>query len=377
VEMFLNNSSYKTQGPVLVIIGFGMGVWIGGMITYKAFEMAAQRSKIPISIVTPGINKEEIFSALKKLAPHYKETVLVAYPPFLKDLLDEAEDRGINLKKLNLRTLTAAEAYSEKFRDYIVKKAHIKNLFLDTLNIYGTADMGAMAWETPVSILIRRLTSHNKKLFYDIFTKINKTPTLAQYNPLFINFESIKGEIILTGNNAIPSIRYALGDHGGAMTFQEMQVKLKHNGINLKKEAQKNGIAKHIYELPFVYVYERSDMSIKLYGAIIYPEHIRYALLTTSLSSQLTGKFTAIVKNNNKNDQRMEVNCELKKGKKSSRSLKKMVKEAIIRELLSKNSEYANNFKSIRQKIEPHVFLWPNQHAQYFSQSIKQKWIKK
>ena len=107
-EEFLKNSSYGTGGPTLVIVGFGMGVWIGGIMTYKAFEIAAQRSNLPVSIITPGINKNEIFHALRTLSPNYRETILIGYPPFIKDVLDEAHEEGINLMKLNMRLLFAS-----------------------------------------------------------------------------------------------------------------------------------------------------------------------------------------------------------------------------------------------------------------------------
>src|SRR3989338_1332142 len=84
-EAFLNNSSLGAEGPTLVIIGFGMGVWIGGLITYEAFEMASRASGHEISILTTGINKAEIMKALKKLSPRFKQTILVGYPPFIKD----------------------------------------------------------------------------------------------------------------------------------------------------------------------------------------------------------------------------------------------------------------------------------------------------
>src|SRR3989344_7340430 len=113
IEQFLSNSSYGSKNPTLVIIGFGMGVWIGGLITYKAFEIAGKNGGYPLSIITPGINKNEIFNALKNIS----------------------------------------------------EKAGVKNFLLDTANIYGTADIGAMAWETPLSILVRRLAIDNNELF--------------------------------------------------------------------------------------------------------------------------------------------------------------------------------------------------------------------
>jgi phenylacetate-CoA ligase len=78
-----------------------MGVWIGGTITFQAFEMAG-RSGYPMSIITPGINKEETFKALKKLAPYFKQIILAGYPPLIKDIIDEAPGRGIRLKNLNI-----------------------------------------------------------------------------------------------------------------------------------------------------------------------------------------------------------------------------------------------------------------------------------
>ena len=376
-EEFLKNSSYGTGGPTLIIVGFGMGVWIGGIITYKAFEIAAQRSNLPISIITPGTNKSEIFHALRNIASYYNQVILIGYPPFIKDLVDEAPKEGINLKKINLRILFAAESFSEKFRDYIIKKTNIKNPYLNTLNIYGTADIGAMAYETPTSILIRRLAVKNPKLFKDIFIDVNKTPTLAQYNPFFITFESPNKEILLTGDNTIPLIRYAIGDHGGVVNFNEIDRILKDNNINLQEEAQKNGIKKTITETPFVYVYERSDLSTKLSGAIIYPEHIREGLHHEDLEEFLTGKFTIITKHDKKHNQYLEINIELKPGTKRSTQLEKITKEVIVKSLLDKNAEYKYLFNMTPDRVKPRIIFWEHGHPTHFKQGIKQKWVKK
>ncbi|MBI3589392.1 MAG: phenylacetate--CoA ligase family protein [Candidatus Liptonbacteria bacterium] len=376
-EEFLKNSSYGTGGPTLVIVGFGMGVWIGGIITYKAFEIAAQRSNLPVSIITPGTNKSEIFHALRNIASYYNQVILIGYPPFIKDLVDEAPKEGINLKKINLRILFAAESFSEKFRDYIIKKTNLKNPYLNTLNIYGTADIGAMAYETPTSILVRRLAMKSQKLFKDIFHNVNKTPTLAEYNPFFITFEAQGEDILLTGDNTIPLIRYSIGDHGGVMSFSELDKKLKSNGIDLKREARKIDAEKNLSETPFVYVYERKDLSTKLYGAIIYPEHIREALQHEKLETFVTGKFTLMTKTNKKQNQFMEVHVELKPKIRGSKYLEKLCHDLIVESLLLRNAEYRNNYSSVPHKIKPKMFLWPHGHHLHFKPGIKQKWVKK
>ncbi len=376
-ELFLRNGYLKEKEPTLIIVGFGMGVWIGGLITYKAFEIAGENG-YPISIITPGINKTEIFNALKNLSLHFKQTILIGYPPFLKDVIDEAVNQeGIDLKKLNLRLLSAAETFTESFRNYLAKKAGIKNVYLDTLNIYGSADIGAMAFETPIAILIRRLALKNRELFRDIFSSINKTPTLAQYIPHFINFEADEnGKILITGDNTIPLVRYDIGDNGGVLAFNEIKEKMKKHGINLIKEARKARIEKNIYELPFVYVYERNDFAVKLRLHDIYPEIIKNALMNKAINRYLTGKFSMSTRYDVYQNQYLEINLEMKKNKIPKMSLKKFIYNRILYAVKFKSSgpgDISEFGKSALIKIR----FWPTEHPQYFKPGTKQKWVAK
>lgn len=375
-EFFLQNSSYGHQKPTLALVCFGMGVWIGGTITLRAFQIASERG-YPVSILTPGINKIEIFNALRNLAPKFEQIILVGYPPFLKDILDEAESQGINLKKHRIRLLCAAESFTEKFRDYVAKKARIPNLYTDTLNIYGTADIGTMAYETPTSILVRRLALRNKKLWNDLFGSNEKIPTLAQYNPLFVSFEIEDGEVLLTGNSTTPLIRYAIGDHGGVKSFGEMKDLLGRYGINLEEEAKKAGIGNKIYRLPFVFVHERTDLSTTLYGLQIYPQHIKDALFDRAVAPFVTGKFSLITKFDRKENQYLEINLEIKKEQKVTSRTKRMILDKIVSALLVKNSEYRELYRQLKDRATPKLVFWPSEHPLYFKSGIKQKWVLK
>ncbi len=371
-DMFLSNAKPQKK-PTLVIICFGMGVWIGGLFTFQAFELASRRGA-NVSIITPGINKDEILNALKNLAPNFEQTVLIGYPPFIKDLMDDALMTGINLPKLNLRLMFAAEAFNEVFRNHLAKSAGIKNVFRDTLNIYGTADIGAMAFETPTSILIRRIALEDTKLYANLFGEKNKIPTLAQFNPLYTSFEAPEGEILLTGTNAMPLIRYAVGDRGGVKSMDD----LPEAGLSLKELKQEAG--KHdapFYQLPFVYVYERADFSIKLYGATLFPEHVREALQDGLLLKKITGKFSMQTLTDKRHDQYLEINVELKPGVSESGELTERVSKKIVANLLKKNSEYANNHSSMKERVLPKIVFWPHEDPLYFKPGIKQKWVKK
>lgn len=366
-DLYLENG--QKDVPTLVLITFGMGVWIGGVFTFQAFELASRRGK-NISILTPGINKAEILHALRDLAPNFGQTIVIGYPPFVKDVLDDAQIEGVDLSKLNLRLMFAAEGFSERFRDHIVAAAGVRSPYLDTLNIYGTADIGAMAYETPTSILMRRLAIADGKRFERLFGTIEKTPTLAQYNPLFTSFETEKGGILLTGNNAMPLIRYAVGDMGGTTSFAAAR---KIFGDTFDRAARKEKIP--VYELPLVYVYERSDFSTKLYGAIIYPEHVREALQDEAALAHVTGKFTMQTLTDDRHDQYLEVNVELREHAKSSSALLADLSDRIVAALLSHNSEYRNNHASMGDKVRPKLVLWPHEDPKYFKPTVKQKWV--
>jgi phenylacetate-CoA ligase len=376
IEYYLSQNKISLARPTLVVVCFGMGIWIGGIITYQAFEMASRENGHPISIITPGTNKEEILNCLLKLAPNFSQTILIGYPPFVKDLIDEAKSRKINLDKLNMRLMFAAESFSEKFRDYLGKKAKVNNIYRDTLNVYGSADVGAMAWETGISILIKRMLAKNKKMSADFFPSSSRVPTLAQYNPYFIVFESVNESVVLSAENALPLVRYSIGDRGGVISFNEINKKFKKHGYELKSLAKKAGIIS-IPELPFVYIYERSDFSVKFYGALIFPEYIKAALERKEIENLATGKFTMFVRHNKKHDQSLEVNIELKRGARAGKNTAKIVQNIIFQELIDRSAECKNNAQLLGDKMKPRVIFWPNGDPLYFKTGIKQKWVKK
>ncbi|MEJ0021838.1 MAG: hypothetical protein WDN47_04695 [Candidatus Doudnabacteria bacterium] len=367
-QMFMDKGR---KGTTLLIDCFGMGVWIGGLITYQAFRLCALRG-YPLSIITPGINKKEIFHSLKNAAPHFDNVILAGYPPFIKDVIDEAESEGIKFGS-HMRLFFAAEGFTENFRDHIVKNLHVRNLYFDTMNIYGTAEHGGMASETPGSILIRRLAIKNPAVYEEIFHN-EKLPTLAQYNPMFISFEAEQNKILISAHSTMPIFRYKIGDNGGILSLSQIESAFTKNKINLRSEAKRLRI--DLLDLPFVYIYERSDLSTKLYGAIIYPEPIKEALLDKRLRRHVSGKFTLITKFDPKQNEYLEINIELLPKFKSSAALHKLCQKLIVESLLKKNAEYKNNYSSIPHKVTPKIVFWTYGDPIYFSGQGKQKWTK-
>lgn len=376
-ELYLLTNFQIDKKSTLYIVGFPMGAWIGGLFTYEAIKTVAERGKYKMSIITPGIHKHEIIKAVKALGGNFNQIIIGSYGPFLKDTLDDGERYGVDWKKYNLRFIFSAEAFTEEFRDYVLEKAGLSDPYTTTLNHYGTVDFGTMSYETPIAILIRRLAIDNKDLYKELFGDIYKLPTLTQYIPELFYFEISDGNLFCSAYSGLPLVRYDLKDRGGILTWGQVVDVFKKHGKDLGVEARKAGISDTVWELPFVYVYERSDFSVSLYAFEIYPETIRRALQKKKLENKLTGKFTMMVKFDNDQNQYLEINVELKNGIKMVEKLSNQVQDLITQQLLQESSEYRETFKEKDDKIAPKIIFWGYEDPLFFQPGVKQKWVKK
>jgi phenylacetate-CoA ligase len=376
-ELYLRNHFKIHERSTLYIIAFPMGAWIGGLFTYEALERVRNNGNYSLSIITPGINKLEVIKAVKNLGKDFDQVIIGSYAPFLKDILDDGIAQGIEWQDYQLGFIFSAEGFSETFRDYVAKKTGLKNIFVDTLNHYGTVDLGTMSHETPIAILLRRLALSNAKVYELLFSNVNKLPTLTQFNPEMFYFEDNDGKLLCSSFSGYPLVRYDLKDNGGVFTFEETIEKLKNIGVDLLQEAEKVEISKTIWQLPFVYVYERSDFSVSFFAFQIYPETIRKALQVTELEEKLTGKFTMRVLFDEDANQFLEINIELKADIRESEELKQKVQDLIVAHLLQENSEYRKTHEEYKEKTIPHIIFWQYEDPTYFRPGIKQKWVKK
>lgn len=373
LESLYTDSFEIDRKSTLFIVSLAMGIWIGGTLIHRASQAVAQ--KYNMTVVTPGINIPEIFKIIKALSRYYDQTIIAGYPPFAKDIIDQGGENGIDWKKHNIKFLFAAEAFSEKWRDYLYKKVGAKDSHRDSINIYGTADAVIMAHETPFSNMIRRIASYEKpELYRKIFIKDERVPTLAQYNPVFKFTEAVDGKLVFSSFSGIPLVRYDLGDTGGILKYSEMEKIMASGGINVAKESKRKNI--YPWKLPFVYVYGRGDFTASLYGLNIYPETIREGLSVNGVAKYVSGKFTMLTKNDSKMNQYLEVNVELKSGIKPSLLIETKTKDSLVKFLKRKNTEYNELYKIMGRSIEPKVSLREYGDKDFFAPGIKQKWHK-
>lgn len=372
-EQYLLSNFHIDKQKTLYIVAFPMGAWIGGVFTYEAIKTIAEKG-YDLSIITPGIHKQEIINAVKQLGSSFDQVIIGAYAPFLKDILEDGERDGINWQENNVKFIFSAEAFSEKFRDYVFEKVGMKDPIRGTLNHYGTVDLGTMAHETPLSIMIRRwlLFTGNQQL---VFPEAHKQPTLCQYNPELFYFEEKEHNLYCSAYSGIPLFRYDLKDYGGVIEYDQLIKVLAAAGLDVDAEMSKLGLQDTHWKLPFVYVYERNDFSVSYYAFNLYPDPIRKALLGVQFQDILTGKFMMFVEYSSEGRQQLIINVECAHAISGSKELEQSVISTLHEALLVESTEYPEVYSMYGNEAKPHVQLFEYEHPEHFRSGTKQKWV--
>lgn len=375
-ELYLRENFQIQDKSTLYIDAFAMGVWIGGLFTYEAVRRVARKG-YRLSVITPGINIAEVLRDVQKLGPDFDQVVIGCYPPILKDIIDMGIQQGVKWQDYNLGIVFSAEGFSEEFRDYIVRFGRLADPYTRTLNHYGTTELGTMSHETPMANMVRRQAVKQRRLFHGLFGDVHKLPTFTQYVPELFYFEEVNGHVVCTSDSGLPLVRYDLMDNGGVMRLRDVVQAYRANGKDLTQELADCQLDHTAWNLPFVYLYERSDFSVTLVGVNIFVEEVRKALFTRQLLKEITGKFTMEIVTDRHLDNRLLVNVELKDSVKPSAALSKAIRESIFKILTKESSEYAALHKVMGKRVLPLVKLWSNSHQLYFSGKGKQRWVKK
>lgn len=369
-EQVFFDSFEADRRRTLAVVCFALGTWVGGMYTVDACRHLAAKG-YPLTVITPGNNVEEIFRAVVALGPMFDQVVLLGYPPFLKDVIDTGRVRGVDWARLNIRLVMAGEVFSEEWRTMVMDRAGSKDILHDSASLYGTADAGVLGNETPLSVCIRRFLAKRPEAARAIFGQ-DRLPTLVQYDPCTRYFEAADGMLLFTGDNGVPLIRYAILDAGGVYSYSDMLAALSKFGFNPRDEL---GESRGIRDLPFVYVFGRSDFTVSYYGANVYPENVTVGLEQPGVRDWVTGKFVMEVRLGQDHDPHLAVVIELAPGESPTAARHSAAAAAIEAELLRLNSEFRNYVPPERRT--PRVVLTANGDPTWFPVGVKHRYTRK
>ncbi len=356
----------------LLVVCFSMGTWIAGVYTTLGAFGASRDNKL--NVITPGIEKDDAISAILGLKQYYDQIIIAGYPPFVKDIIDYGNSKGIDWSDINTKFSFAGEAISEEWRDNLLQLCGNKISPLETVNIYGTADMGVVGFETPLSIFMRRRISVEKAKYKHILVD-NQLPTLVQYDLTQKYIEVSNSNLIITANYGVPLIRYDIKDQGGKISLNDLcsELQLVESSFPLLNN---KSILENLAPSDLIYIRRRKDLSISFYSLLVYPEHIKSALVDERLKGATSGKFFMKTTNDDNHNQVLEVHLELSPGTEESAAVSSLIKETTISTLIEMNSEYRKLYNSIgKQAASPKIYLYEFGTSEMFKIKNKQKWV--
>lgn len=371
-EQVFHDSFRAHERSTLAVVCFALGNWVGGLYTTSCCWHLARKG-YPLMVATPGNNKAEIFRVVREMAPHFEQTVLLGYPPFVKDVIDAGAAEGIDWASHNPKFVFAGEVFSEEWRSLLGQRIGSKSPCHDSASLYGTADGGVLGNETPFSIAIRRWLANHPDAARNLFGE-SRLPTLVQYDPVSRFFETHEDTLVVSGENSVPLLRYHIADKGGIVGFDEMWDFLKGQGID---SISKLGLDSDFQprNLPFVYVFGRADFTVSYYGANIYPENVTVGLEQPEILACVTGKFVLETQETEDGDKYLHIIVELMPGMAPDATMAPVIAESIRTQLLRLNSEFANYTPADRQL--PRITLRPFADPEYFPTGVKHRYTRK
>ena len=363
---------HADERPTLAIVCFAMGSWVGGMFTAASCRHLAAKG-YPITTVTPGNNKDEIFRVVQELGPHYAQVALLGYPPFIKDVIDSGRAAGIVWPRYCLKLVFAGEVFSEEWRELVCERIGNMDPATATASLYGTADGGVLGNETPLSINIRKFFASDPEAARKVFGEA-RLPSLVQYDPLSRYFEVHEGTLVVSGDNGVPLVRYHIADKGGVISYAEMMRIIADAGGNHAGEILRQS-ERGTWELPFVYLFGRADFTVSFFGANVYPENISVGLEQTVVRDWVSGKFVLRVVETADHNEAMSIVVELLPGISDDATKKDAIAAAIVQQLRRLNSEFANYVPAEYQR--PLITLKSHSDPEWFPAGVKHRYTRK
>jgi phenylacetate-CoA ligase len=332
--------------PWITINAFSMGAWATGI----NMGIALQRCSV---VKNTGPDLDKIFSTLEFFGPDYRYLVC-GYPPFLKHMIDVAEERAFPIKQYHLMALLGGEGNSEGLRDYLL------GYFQPVYSGYGATDIEiGLAGETPISVAIRREARRNQVLRNAVFGNDSRLPMLFQYNPMMHHVvANEKGELIFTItrlNVLAPRMMYNVHDEGGVATYAEMRGFFQRLHMDLDSLLPEGN--PRPLRLPFLWVYGRKDSTISIMGANIYPEDIEQCLYDEPELAQAAHSFCLSLHEGNDGSVRPRFSFEIRGP--ITDALRAKFEDRIPSRLVSLNADFREATKEYPETVKPVIELFP------------------
>ena len=330
------------EGDYMVISCWSSGAWATGVKFCELVERFALVKNV-------GTDIDKTIKTLQAFGPD-KRYLIAGYPQYLKELVERKE---LDWKKYRIDMLTGGDGTAIGWEEQIRNELGRKEAKI--VSAYGSSDIDiGVANETPLTQKIRKRCAEDEELCKALFGDPRRVPMLFQYNPMmhYIQNKVVKGkrEFVITALDrkiASPKIKYAMHDEGGVLRYKEMMQKLERHGVKVEEDMR----------LPFLYVYGRSDGTISLDGANVFPEQVERSILENKELADRMNNYMIEKAYDKRHKARFIVHIELMKGTRAGPELKRSFGRAILKGLLRLNADYKESYEN-NKSLKPNVELY-------------------
>ncbi len=347
-----------------------------------------------------GVKFSEImqeYSLIKNIGPDVSNTlrtlkffgnkynyIIAGYPPFIKELIDLGQKR-IKWKNYRINIITGGEEFIPEWRDYINKKL---GQCCQIFSAYGSSDIDiGIAFETLFTKFIRSLIRKNIEIRKTLFG--DKIPMVFQYDPLRHYIRNVTNrrkdgsyvsefEVTELDESIVsPKIKYNIHDEGGVFEFQYIIDILSKYDNSFIEEFKEVYQTKPILKLPILWIVGRTDGTISIDGANIYPSQIEMCLHCNKELSHKTNLFKISVLKSKRGGFRFAISVELKDGYKPSLALQKKYHDIILSNLQKFNNDYRESYVKNKACSDPKIIIYKYDTGPFRSDRnlVKNKYI--
>lgn len=328
------------EKPLFIINAFALGPWATGVnITMSCVKFAKLKSL--------GPDKFKIENTIKQFGTkhHY---VIMGYPPFLKQLVDNSE---INWKEHHVTFIFGGECMTEGMRDYMIGKG-IKKSY----SSLGASDLELnLAAENDFTISLRRLLRMDERLRSKILKHTGALPMVFQYNPADFLFEtSDEGELIVTvcrPGYIAPKIRYNIHDRGHVMQLKEIYNVLDELGIDRKLLKASRS------DLPILLHYGRADMTVSFFGSNISPTDIQESIYNIPEMANAIHSFSLNTTEDQEGNKQLIISFEMQKNKDVNSLQMALLEDRFFAQLALINQDFREARKMVSKADQMKLIL--------------------
>ncbi len=321
---------------------FSLGAWATGMNVTASLTDVAMIKSI-------GPDRDKVISTIAEFGSDFTYVVL-GYPPFLKALFDDAR---LDWNQYDIVAAFGGEGISETMRAHIAKRAR------SVFGSYGASDLEInLAIETDFSVALRQEIAVNSALAGAITkqAEYGVLPMIFQFNPYDYLFETnAAGELVVTiarKENISPRIRYNIHDRGHVVRVRDVESVLRKLGLQ-------HIIQRQVLDLPLLFHYGRSDLSVDYNGAVVPPDAVRDVICAEPGLIDAVENHRLIAFEDDRGDRQLHIALQLTARATADETLDQArYRDLVVSELRRRNGDFHNAIRTSPPQSRPTIAFY-------------------